>query len=809
MLRNYYITALRNLLKHKSYFILNMGGLAIGITSFIFISLYIINELSYDRFHPQHENTYRVQVRGQMMGQNLNMAVTASPMAQALLQDYPEVSIVTQVKESGAWFIGQGNKKFNEDGVLFADSSFFDVFDFPLIEGDPKTALVKPRSMVLTETFAKKYFGNEPALGKRITVEQDTIFYEVTGVMADVPDNSHIKFDMLGSRSTYKVWDNNHWVSHNEYTYIVLNENADHKAFEGKLDEVVKKYVGPQIAQYLGTTMEAWESAGNSFGYYLMPITDIHLRSNVEDELEVNSHISYIYIYTLIAFILLFIAIINFVNLATAQSAARSKEVGIRKVMGSDRQALIYQFIFESILIAIAATLIAALLVALLTGQFENLINKELAISLTSSYLSIFILLGLAIIIGVMAGFYPAFVLAGFRPAEVLKGRVKAGAKTGWLRNLLVVIQFTASIVIIIGTMVVYRQIDFMLNKNLGFDKEQTLVIRRPDVLRQNLETCKTELLKNPNILAVANATSLPGKDRYNNNAHMTEDSPDSPYLLMENSVSFGYAELMGLELVAGRLLSRQYASDSTAVVINETAARTLGYSVEEAVGKSFIDKDRDGTIRRMPIIGVVKDYNIQSLHRPIEPTMLRLMHGNWEGFMLVKVSNTQNIRETLAYMEETWFKYSYNKPFQYFFFDDDYADLYKSESTTGRVFLVFAGLSICIACLGLIGLITYTTSIRKKEIGIRKVLGAGTTTLVTLLSSEFVKLIVISTLISWPVAYFAINYWLQNFADRLTITPWVFVFSTLVVVVIGSLAISFQTIKASLSNPIDSLRQE
>jgi putative ABC transport system permease protein len=807
MIRNYYITAIRNLVKHKSYFMLNLIGLAIGITSFIFISLYVINELSYDKFHSQHKELYRVHVYGHMMGQNMAMAATASPMAQALLQDFPEVAKVTRVKESGAWFIGNGDKKFNEDGMLFADSTFFDVFDFKFIAGDPKSALVKPRSVVLTEAYAKKYFGDENALGKTITVEQDSIFYQVTGIIKDIPDNSHMKFDMMGSRITYKFWDNNQWVSHNDYTYIVLHKNADRQAFEAKMQELVQKYVGPQISQFMGTTMEAWESTGNSFGYTLMPVTDIHLHSHVDEELEANSDISYIYIYTLIAFVLLFIAIINFVNLATAQSAARAKEVGIRKVLGSNRKGLIYQFIFESIVVALLATIIASILVTLLTPNFESLIDKGLTINLSTSYYSVLILLSLAIIIGVMAGFYPAFVLAGFRPTDVLNGRLKSGAKAGLLRNLLVTIQFVASIVIIIGTVVVYRQIDFMLNKNLGFDKEQTLVIRRPDVLLKNLETYKEDLLTNPNIEAVANATTIPGKDRYNNNAHMTEDNPDSPYLLMENSVSFGYTELMGMELVAGRFFSKDFPSDSGAVVINETAAKTIGY--DNPIGKSFVDKGRDGHVRKMAIIGVVKDYNIQSLHRPIEPTMLRLMGGNWEGYMLIKLSNTQNMRETLSFIEASWFKYSHNKPFQYFFFDDDYAKLYKSESTTAQVFVIFAGLSISIACLGLIGLITYTTSVRKKEIGIRKVMGAGTATLVRLLSSEFIKLIVIATVISWPLAYFAIDYWLRNFADRLAISPWIFILSTFIVVLIGGIAISFQTIKTSLSNPIDSLRTE
>lgn len=808
MFKNFYITALRNLYKHKGYFLLNIVGLVIGISSFLFISLYIINELSYDRFHSQSERMFRVHVKGLLMGQNLDMAVTASPMARALINDYPEVEKVTQVKESGAWVIGYEDRRFNEDGVLFADSAFFDVFDFNLLEGDPKTALSKPKSMVLTQTFARKYFGDESALGKRITVEQDTNFYEITGVMEDVPDNSHFKFDMLGSRSTYQQWDNNFWVSHNEYTYMVLKENTDAEDLENKIQNIVYKYVGPQISEYLGTTMEAWEAEGNFFGYYLMPVTDIHLRSNVEDELEPNSHISYIYIYTLIAIILLSIAIINFVNLSTAQSAARSKEVGIRKVIGSTRKRLIYQFIIESIFISLLATVIAAILVEGLTPNFEELINKGLAIRLSSSLLSVVVLLALAMVIGILSGFYPAFVLAGFRPAEVLKGRLKTGARSSLLRNILVIVQFTSSIVIIIGTLAVYRQIDYMLNKNLGFDKEQVVVVRRPDVLRKNLETCKTELLRNPNIVSVANALSIPGKERYNNNAYLTEDNPESPYLLMENWVSFEYAEVMGLEILEGRFFDRSIASDSNGVIVNESAVKTLGYS--DPINKNFIDRRNDGTVeRKTPIIGVVKDFHIQSLHRPIEPSILRLMPGNWEGYMLIKLSSTKNVNETLQFIEETWYQYSNNKPFQYFFFDDDYAELYASESTTGKIFVVFTGISICIACLGLIGLITYTTSIRKKEIGIRKTMGAGTGTLVKLLSKEFFQLMLISTILGWPIAYFGVNYWLRNFADRLAISPWYFIVASMFVTMIGAAAISYQTIRTSLSNPVDSLRQE
>ncbi|UXP31844.1 ABC transporter permease [Reichenbachiella agarivorans] len=807
MLKNYYITAIRNLMKHKSYFLLNMSGLAIGIASFVFIALFIFNELSYDKFHSDYKNIYRIQVKGQMMDQSMDMAVSASPMAKALINDYPDVAQVTRIKESGAWFIGYGDKKFNEDGVLFADSSFFDVFSFELLAGDPKTALINPRSMILTQSYAQKYFGDENPMGKKITVEQDSIFYTITGVLADIPDNSHIQFDMLGSISTYKYWNNNQWVSHNFHTYMKIKENSDPEALEVKMQDMVRKYVGPQIEKFLGTTMDDFEQAGNSFSYYLMPIEDIHLYSEAEGELGNNSNISYIYIYSLIAFVLLFIAIINFVNLATAQSSSRAKEVGIRKVSGSTREGLIYQFIFESVFISIVATGLAYILVVFLTPAFTELIGKTLSIDMSSNYIAWLGMFILAILIGILAGFYPAFVLASFKPAQVLGGTFKKGAKSGWLRNLLVMVQFTASIVIIIGTFVVYQQTDYMMSKNLGFDKEQILVLRRPDVLRDNLETFKTQLLQNPNIKAVANSVSIPGKTRYSNNAFMTEENPTMPNVLYQNFVSFGYEELMEFELVQGRFHARQYPSDSNAVIINEAAVKMLGY--DEPIGKRFVRPSSKGETHYLTVIGVIKDYHFETLHKQIQPTILTLMEGNAEGYATIRLSNTQNIKETLAFIESTWYDYSYNKPFQYFFFNEDYQNLYKSESTTGKVFLVFAFLSIFIACLGLIGLITYTLMIRNKEIGIRKVLGASNRSLVTLLSHEIVKLIAIATLIAWPLAYFATDYWLQNFASRLSVSPWIYLVATLMVFLIGILAISFQTLRASTKNPVDSLRQE
>lgn len=805
MFKNFYFIAIRNLLKHKGYSLINISGLAIGIAGFIFISFYIINELSYDRFHSNYENIYRINGTYSTAVMSGDNATTPVPLANTLLNNYPEVVKATRILKSGSFLIGRGNKKISEDGILFADSSFFDVFDFKLMKGNPKTVLVHPRSMVLSESYAKKYFGDEDPIGQKITMEEDTTFYIVTGIVQDVPANSHIQFDMLGSVSSNDDWNSDRWVrpGRGQHTYVVLNNDAKMEVFEEKIQEIIYEHVAPEVESYTGGTFAEWESGGNYIRYRVIPLKDIYLRSTSSEELEPTGNIAYIYTYSLVGLIILFIAIFNFVNLATAKSSLRAKEVGVRKVIGSTKRNLIQQFIFESIIVALVATFFAILIVTLFTPSFLDLIGKELAIGLTTSYVGWLSIAGLAILVGILAGLYPAFVLSAFKPVEVLKGTFSSGAKSGWLQKFLVSLQFAATIVIIIGTLVIYNQINFMLTKNLGFDKEQILVINRPDGLKRNLEVFKNNLLENPNIRYVSNSNTIPGK-KYKVRSYGKKGDPNS-YVFKNNQITYSYQELMGLEMVSGRFFSKEHRLDSNAVVINESAAKAFGF--ENPVGKNLTSVWKPG--RSLTIIGVVKDYNTESLHRNIRPVSLELSPNNIDGYVSIKMSNSQNIRETIQFIEDTWYKYSDNKPFQYFFFDEDYENLYKAESTTGQVLIVFSTLSIFIACLGLIGLISYTASIRKKEIGIRKVLGAGTTTLIRLLSNDFIKLMIIATFISWPLAYFATDYWLRNFADRLDINPWVYLISTIIVVLICSFAISFQTIKTAMNNPIDSLRDE
>jgi putative ABC transport system permease protein len=433
--------------KHSGYLILNITGLTIGLTSFLLITIYVLHELSYDRFHKNYENIYRIKVKGVMAGATLDQAITAAPMAQTLLTDYPEILHAVRINRSGAWLVKYGENRFNEDGVLFADSSFFSVFDFKLLRGDSKAALVNPRSMILTEKFAKKYFGNEDPMGKRISLEADTNLYTITGVIQNIQANSHVKFDMLGSLNSLGDSRSDMWLNHNYFTYIVLKEGVKKSSMEAKFPEVVLKYVGPQIKKFIGITIEDFQKAGNQFGYELEPLKDIHLKGAPQYQLEPSGSLTTVYIFAVIALLILVIAIINYINLATAKSAGRAKEVGIRKVSGSDKTGLILQFVGESLIIVTIAMVIASLLVLVLTPAFNHLIGKEISLSLFSGYKAFIGLLVLIAVVGISAGAYPAFVLAFFNPIEVLKGTLNPGSISKTLRGILVVFQFTVSII--------------------------------------------------------------------------------------------------------------------------------------------------------------------------------------------------------------------------------------------------------------------------------------------------------------------------------------------------------------------------
>ncbi|MBK7628213.1 MAG: ABC transporter permease [Bacteroidales bacterium] len=808
MLKNFFINVFRNMRKQSGYVLLNVGGLAIGLTSFMFITLYVIHELSYDRFHKNYENIYSIKVVGRMAGGILDQAVTAAPMAQAMLNDYPEVLKATRVTQMGAWLIRFGENKFNEDGVLFADSTFFDVLDFKLISGDPKTALVRPKSMVLTEEYAKKYFGDQDPMGQKIIVEADTILYTVTGVVQNVPDNSHIQFDMLGSMSTYPGQGNNtFWLNHNFYTYIVVKDGTDKDALQEKFREMVIKYVGPQIQQFIGYSIEDFRKAGNEFSYVLEPLKDLHLKGATQYNLEPNGSLSTVYIFAVIALLILIIAIINYVNLATARSAGRAKEVGVRKVSGANKPGLISQFLGESLLIAALATILAILLVIAFTPAFNQLIGRELSVGLFDSYLGFLSILLLILFVGVSAGFYPAFVLASFNPVEVLKGTLNPGSMSKRLRGILVVFQFTVSIVIIIGSIIVYRQLNYMTNKDLGFEKENLIVIRRPDAFFRQMPSFRDQILQIPGVEKVGFSRAVPGTN-FNNNAFFNdEDAEKKTYLLQQTQVSFDFPEALGVKLVAGRFFSREFSTDSLSVMINEAAVKSLGLT--DPVGKYVLQPAGPGQFQKLKIIGVMKDFNITSMHKSIDPVIFTVLRmGGGDQYATVRLTGN-NINETIREIESKWLTFTQMQPFQYDFFTDSWNNLYRSEMKTGKIFIIFSVLAIFIACIGLLGLVTFITNKRTREIGIRKTYGASINVVLGLLSKEVIYLILISSVIAYPIAYFGSKYWLEGFASKISVSAFIYLGATLIVLIIGWLSISYQTIKAANYNPSRALRIE
>jgi putative ABC transport system permease protein len=808
MIKNFFINAIRNMRKQRGYLLLNVGGLAIGLTSFLFITLYVIHELSFDRFHKNYENIYRLKVVGRMSGSILDQAVTAAPMAKAMVNDYPEVLAAARVTRMGAWLIRFGDNKFNEDGVLFADSSFFSVFDFKLLRGDPKTALERPKSMILTEEYAKKYFGNQDPMGQKMIVEADTILYTVTGVVQNVPDNSHIKFDMLASLCTYPRQANNQqWVSHNMYTYIVVKDGIRKDVLQGKFQGMVTKYVGPQIQQILGFSIDDFRKAGNDFSYVLEPLKDIHLKGAPQYNLEPMGSITTVYIFSVIALLILIIAIINYVNLATAKSATRAKEVGVKKVAGANKAGLVSQFLGESLIISAFSTLLAVLLVYALTSSFNQLIAKNLSVGLLDNWIGVLSLIGLIIIVGVTSGFYPAFVLASFNPIEVLKGTLNPGSMSRKLRAVLVVFQFTVSIVIIIGSIIVYNQLNFMTKKDLGFSKENLIIIRRPDAFFRQLEPFRAQLLQLPGVEKVGFSRAVPGTN-FNNNAFFKDEDPEkNTYLINQTGVSLDFPQALGVQLVEGRFFSREYNTDSTAILINEAAVKSLG--MKDPIGKFILQPRGPGQFQKLKIVGVMKDFNIESMHKAIGPVCFTVMGpGGGDQYATVRLTG-KDIPATIRAIEQNWQSFTTRQPFQYDFFSDMWDNLYTSEMKTGRIFILFSILAVLIACLGLLGLITYVTNKRTKEIGIRKTYGASINVVLGLLSREVVYLILVSSLIAYPVAFFGSRYWLEGFADKVKVNPLIYVMATLAALVIGWLSISYQTVKAANYNPAKALRME
>jgi ABC-type antimicrobial peptide transport system permease subunit len=772
--------------RHKGYSFINIAGLAIGMAICILILLWVQDELNFDRFHENAENICRVNMNDQNYG--VVWPIVSIPVGPALKQEFPEVIDSVRVNDFSG-LVTREEKKYDEIGA-YVDPSFFEIFSFPFVNGDSKTALSAPSSIVISQEMAHKFFDTEDPLGKILKLN-NTLDLTVTGVIKDMPQNSHLHFDFLLPFEIFEKRDREptHWGRFQIYTYVMLQDDTPFKEFENKIAGLLQKHnvgEGPKLA--------------------LEPLTRIHLYG-----VDGGGDMRYVYVFSIIAVFILVIACINFMNLTTARSSTRAKEVGMRKVTGAQRADLIKQFMGESVLFSLIALALATVLVILILPAFNILANKQLALNPQGNWNSILGFVGIAIFTGLLAGSYPALFLSSFKPVNILTGSLtqKTGrTKKTVFRKAVVVIQFSISVFLIISTFVIFKQLHFIRNRNLGYDKDHILSIPLRGNAVQQFEAFKSELLRDSRILHVTATSEVPILIY---KVHMGYDwegkDPNKESRMTEVLVEHDFIKTLNMTVVLGRDFSKDYATDiSEAYIINEAAMKAM--DIESPVGKRFAAPTQDG-MREGRIIGVVKDFHFRPLHDEIDPLVM-FIGAKQFNFLCIRVKpDISDLPGTLGYIENVWNKFTPNFPFIYNFFDSAFDRLYKSEQKTASVFGYFTFLAIFISCLGLFGLAAQMTEMRTKEIGIRKILGASVSGITVLLSKDFLKWVVVANVIAWPTAYFFMNKWLQNFAYKTTIGIDIFILSGTLALVIALITVSFQSIKAAVADPVDSLRYE
>jgi putative ABC transport system permease protein len=801
MLRNFFLTAWRNIRKNKLFSIINILGLSVGIALCFVIMLYVQDELSYDKYNKNADNIVRVNFKANIEGGKIDESGVMPPVAKTFKQDYPEVRDATRLVPLGSRTFTYGNKVFKNDRVAVVDPNFFDIFTLPAIKGNGKLALNDPNGLVITSSTAQKFFGDENPIGK--TLESEGALYTIAAVTEDIPANSHFHFDIFKSMKGLKDATSDSWMYGNYRTYLLLKTGTDLQKMQSKFPAMVEKYMGPQVQQQMGISLSQFTSKGNQLGFVLQRLTDIHLHADTTSELEPGGNESYVYIFGAIGLFMLIVACINFVNLSTAGATKRAKEVGIRKVTGSGRWQLIAQFLSESLLVTCFALVVAFVIVQLSLPAFNQIAGKELHMDVKPWIAFI----GLGLIVGLLAGIYPAFYLSSFNPIAVLKGKRLATNKSFRLRSSLVVFQFFISVGLIIGTIVVYQQMKYIQNKQLGYDKEHVITIPNSYVLGNNEQVFKQQMLADTRVVNATVSWYKPAGVTNNNNALAYPEGHDQQTMrAVEYHVDEQYVPTFGIRMASGRNFSKEYTTDSMAMLINETAARSFGWNTSTALGKTIIRiNSHRGTNVPFRVVGVTKDFHFQSLHDPITPLLMTL---NPEGGLIFKIKGTE-VSALLATMKNKWDAFNTGEPFTYAFMDELYNKTYAAEQKTGTILNIFALLTVFVACLGLFGLATYTAEQRTKEIGIRKVLGATVAEVTGMLSREFIKLVLIASLIAFPAAWWAMNAWLQSFAYRINISWWVFAVAGIATLSIALITVSLQTIKAALMNPVKSLRTE
>ena len=799
MFKNLLKHSIRALARQKGYLLINVVGLAIGIACSIIIALFIFHELSYDQYNEKKDRIYRLVVHGNMSGREMNNAITVAPIGPAILREIPEVEDFTRINTWTDPVVKYLDKSFIENNYIEADSSFFSIFSIPLLRGDKKTVLNAPHQLVLSESTAKKIFGNDDPMDKMIKIGNDTVLYSGSGIMADVPENSHFNANIIGSFMTNNSVNDNNWAFTNFITYLLLKPNTKAEQVNTKIPGLISKYMGPMIKKFLGITSEEFFTK-YKYKIYLQPLKDIHLDPTIIQNTKPASNPKYLIIFGSIAILIIIIAAINFMNLATAQASKRAKEVGIKKVSGSSKGMLIRQFFMESVLLSVISLSLAVSIIEISLPQLNNLLGTKLQMNYFNNWFTIPVLLVLSVFVGMLAGSYPSFFLSSFNPYIVLKGKLRDSMKNGRLRSILVIFQFSISIILFVGTIVMFRQIQYMLNKDLGFNKEQLLVISSADKIGNQSNLFKNAISKIPEVINVTASTQVPGHSG-SQQSYFLESRPGEFFNFNINYVDCDYFDTYCIKVTSGRTFNELFTTDKEACILNETAIKRLNLN-------PFTTRLINGD-EKLTIIGVVKDFHFESLQNEINPYVFKFKKSdiNW-GFISIRLTKKAS-SNTIKEIEKVWKEYSSNEPLQYFFMDQDFALKYKEEKQNAQLSVIFSILAIVIAALGLFGLTSFSIEQRTKEIGIRKTMGASVKSLLYLITKEFILLVIVATLIAWPLIYFIGNNWLQNYYYRISLRPFDFLAGFLIALAIAIITIAFKTIKTARTNPIEALRYE
>jgi len=799
MITNFMKTLIRNMLKNKGYSFINIAGLAIGMAVGVLVLLYVYNELTYDTCHKDAENIYRIGVKVAFKDQANQIATNAAPLGPKLLETFPEIESTARFREAENFLVAYKQKSFTESKTLYGDQGVFDVFTLKALRGNPKTFLTAPYTVVITNEMAEKYFENEDPIGKVLTFDDESA-YTVTGVIEKMPENTHIKFDMLLSMETlYQTSEDIHsWLSMNYYVYIKLHDGVSTEGLTEKYTQLIRDVNAEVIAQM-----------GLQIDLFLQPLRSIHLDTQTRDDLEPRGNAMYVWIFATIGAFIILIACINFMNLSTAQSAKRGREVGMKKVLGAKRTKLAAQFLAESLCFSLISLCFAILLIEIFLPYYNNLIAKELTFNLTDNWMITGGLLGLTLMVGLLSGTYPALFLSSYRPLEAIGQHSASGRGHQLFRNILVSVQYIVSITLICCTVIIYYQLHFMKHFDMGFDKEQVLIVRlQGDNIEQQADVFKSKVKQIPGVENAALSTITPalGRTRLRMRAEGYNQGEQTSMRFME--VDEDYLETLGIPVVAGRNFSKDFSTDRTsAALINETLAREIGF--EDVIGKRLYIPDLKSKTfveKEMEIIGIIKDFHYASLHEQLQPLFLIMPQIPYNLSVKIRLDN---LSTTLKLIEQEWKNIEPSNQFSYFFFDDAFDRIYRTELRLSKVFITLTLIAIIVACLGLFGLASFAAEQRTKEIGIRKVLGASVSNIVLLMSKNLTIWVIIANIVAIPLAYYAMSKWLENFAYRIDLSPFFFLFSALLALFIAVLTVSLQAIKAAIANPVDSLRYE